>query len=95
MHRFNPVVSYLPSLVPDGFIYLKAEPETCMERMRRRGRVEESGVSLDYLEGLHRKHEEWLNSSTPFSERPYQVGLKELFFPIFSFFFPFSDFWIA
>jgi deoxyadenosine/deoxycytidine kinase len=57
---FDPVVSALPSLVPDGFIYLRASPGTCAARMAGRGRGEEAGVSLDYLAGLHAKHEAWL-----------------------------------
>ncbi len=54
------MVSQLQGLVPDGFIYLAASPETCMRRMSARGRGEEGGVSLDYLSNLHSKHEEWL-----------------------------------
>ena len=48
-----------PQLVPDAFIYLRAEPEVCFDRMRSRNRNEEGGVPLDYLDLLHRKHEGW------------------------------------
>lgn len=57
---FDPVVSTLPGLIPDGFIYLRASPDTCHKRMMGRRRSEEGGVSLDYLRGLHEKHESWL-----------------------------------
>ena len=36
LSRFDPVVSSLKGLVPDGFIYLHATPETCMRRMASR-----------------------------------------------------------
>lgn len=57
---FDPVVSCLPGLVPDGFIYLRASPDTCHKRMMLRKRAEEGGVSLKYLQDLHEKHESWL-----------------------------------
>ncbi|KAL3641436.1 hypothetical protein CASFOL_016404 [Castilleja foliolosa] len=57
---FDPVVSSLPGLIPDGFIYLRASPDTCHKRMMMRKRTEEGGVSLDYLRDLHEKHESWL-----------------------------------
>ncbi|XP_042434281.1 uncharacterized protein LOC122020425 [Zingiber officinale] len=57
---FDPVVSCLPGLVPDGFIYLRASPDTCHKRMIMRKRAEELSVSLDYLRDLHEKHESWL-----------------------------------
>ncbi|KAL8160009.1 hypothetical protein V2J09_001546 [Rumex salicifolius] len=57
---FDPVVSSLPGLIPDGFIYLRASPDTCHKRMMLRQREEEGGVSLDYLRDLHEKHESWL-----------------------------------
>ncbi|KAL7615589.1 hypothetical protein Lser_V15G00387 [Lactuca serriola] len=63
---FDPVVSSLPGLIPDGFIYLRASPDTCHKRMMLRKREEEGGVSLDYLRGLHEKHESWL--------LPFQTG---------------------
>ncbi|KAJ6297295.1 hypothetical protein OIU78_022934 [Salix suchowensis] len=57
---FDPVVSVLPGLIPDAFIYLRASPDTCHKRMMHRKRTEEGGVSLDYLRDLHDKHESWL-----------------------------------
>lgn len=63
---FDPVVSCLPGLIPDGFIYLRASPGTCHKRMLLRNRAEEGGVTLDYLRDLHEKHESWLF--------PFQTG---------------------
>ncbi|GFY96861.1 P-loop containing nucleoside triphosphate hydrolases superfamily protein [Actinidia rufa] len=57
---FDPVVSCLPGLIPDGFIYLRASPDTCHKRMLLRKRAEEGGVTLEYLQDLHEKHESWL-----------------------------------
>ena len=50
--------------MPDGFIYLRAAPSTCLARLKRRARGEEGGVSPDYLESLHAKHEDWCARAT-------------------------------
>ncbi|KAH7285865.1 hypothetical protein KP509_33G049300 [Ceratopteris richardii] len=71
---FNPVISVLPGLVPDGFIYLRASPDTCHKRMQMRKRPEEQSVTLDYLRGLHEKHEQWLFPSSSNNEGIFSVS---------------------
>lgn len=45
---------------PSGFIYLRTSPHVAHQRILKRKRHEESGISLEYLESLHNKHDEWL-----------------------------------
>lgn len=51
---------FLPK--PDGIIYLQTDPQTCYERIKHRARDCEKAISLEYLEELHKNHEEWLNN---------------------------------
>ncbi|CAM6072521.1 unnamed protein product [Sphagnum tenellum] len=86
----SPVVSELPGLVPDTFIYLRASPDTCLRRLQSRKRPEEQGVSLEYLRGLHEKHEQWLlpaNSSSagvlsvsPALQEPMSTQIRDCVF---------------
>jgi len=72
---FNPVLATLPNLVPDVIVYLRASPEACMARLRKRSREEESNIELSYLELLHRKHEDWLVlETTPTEILDYKEG---------------------
>lgn len=43
-----------------GTIYLRATPETCMQRIQRRNRQSEDKIDEAYIVGLHKKHEQWL-----------------------------------
>jgi deoxyadenosine/deoxycytidine kinase len=58
---------------PDGIIYLRAEPETCFERVHKRDRSEEATVSIDYLTNVHIKHEEWLMGSKTYGDIPIYI----------------------
>jgi deoxyadenosine/deoxycytidine kinase len=58
---------------PDGIIYLRAEPQVCLERVHKRDRTEESTVSLDYLTNIHEKHEAWLNKDKMYGDIPIYV----------------------
>jgi deoxyadenosine/deoxycytidine kinase len=46
------------------YIYLKASPETCSDRIKKRGRVEEESIELEYLKGLDKYHNDWLVNGT-------------------------------
>lgn len=41
-------------------IYLRCRPETAFNRIHKRGREEEKNISIEYLNDLHRYHEDWL-----------------------------------
>uniref|UniRef100_A0A8C2YBK1 Deoxyguanosine kinase n=1 Tax=Coturnix japonica TaxID=93934 RepID=A0A8C2YBK1_COTJA len=45
---------------PHAFLYLRASPQRCLERLRGRARPEEQDVTLRYLQQLHAQHERWL-----------------------------------
>ncbi|KAJ7425493.1 hypothetical protein WISP_23221 [Willisornis vidua] len=53
-----------PGTALHGFLYLRATPQTCLARLRRRARSEEGGIQLEYLEQLHAQHEQWLVDKT-------------------------------
>jgi deoxyadenosine/deoxycytidine kinase len=55
---FHVLVSYLRK--PDLVIYLKARPETLMERISRRGRPSEQGIGIDYISRLSRAYDDWM-----------------------------------
>lgn len=41
-------------------IYLKCDAQICKERIKKRGREEEAGISLEYLQDLNKYHDNWL-----------------------------------
>jgi deoxyadenosine/deoxycytidine kinase len=45
---------------PDLILYLRTPAEVCMERIKARDRVEESGIPMDYLLQIEMLHDEWL-----------------------------------
>ena len=48
---------------PDLILYLRTSPEKCLERIKKRGRVEERPITLKYLKQLHDAHELWLGKN--------------------------------
>ncbi len=57
---FNLVVNGLPS--PDLLIYLKAPVSVLMQRIRRRGRAMESGITAEYLSLLESFYDDWMDA---------------------------------
>ena len=48
----------VPEMDANAWIYLKTKPETCLQRIHKRGRSEEAGIQLHYLSSLHEKFEQ-------------------------------------
>lgn len=57
---FDLVVNNLPA--PDLLILLKAPVSVLFERIQRRARAIESGITLEYLELLDSFYEDWINT---------------------------------
>jgi len=47
-------------IFPECILYLRTPAKVCLQRIQRRGRVEEKMIPLDYLQDLERLHDEWL-----------------------------------
>ena len=45
----------------DGYIYVQTSVDTCLKRIAQRNRTGEENIEKDYLEKLHKQHEDWLN----------------------------------
>ena len=46
-----------------GLVYIRADPETCMERITKRGREGET-IPLEYVQKCHDYHDAWINGET-------------------------------
>ena len=56
---FDHFLEDLPSIL---FVYIKADPEVCSERIKKRNRDGESNISLDYLKKCEEYHEDWFKA---------------------------------
>jgi deoxyadenosine/deoxycytidine kinase len=62
-HVFDFITSEIRIMI-DGILYLRCEPEVCLQRIRGRGRDGEGSIGLEYLRGLHDAHEAWIGKTT-------------------------------
>lgn len=46
-----------------GILYITCSSEKCAERINIRNRQGEDGIPLEYLESLHKAHEDWINNT--------------------------------
>jgi deoxyadenosine/deoxycytidine kinase len=60
--------------VPDKILYLDLLPETCNKRICKRGREEETPITLDYLKKCDEYYKNWLNKN---SNKVVYIDLNE------------------
>ncbi len=46
----------------DIILYIKTNPDKCLERINKRNRVEELNINIDYLDKCHTYHEDWITN---------------------------------
>lgn len=63
---------------PTGFIYLQADPEICLKRMSKRNRSGEEIVPLEYLQQIHKQHEQFLIHKTTIAKNLQNVPVLVL-----------------
>ena len=81
---FKYFISELETKCAIQFIYLKTSPEICMERIKKRDRLEEKGIPIEYLISLEKLHDEWLinnsiilNGNTDISDKTNILSIKD------------------
>ena len=57
---YHILASLLPP--PNLMVYLRASVDTLMQRIAKRGREYEAGISREYLSGLNKLYEDWMTS---------------------------------
>lgn len=63
---------------PEAFVYLRAEPQVCFQRVLKRNRSSETDLTLAYLEQIHRKHDTFLLDKDGVSEELKRVPVLTL-----------------
>jgi deoxyadenosine/deoxycytidine kinase len=63
---------------PQGFIYLQIDPGVAFNRTKKRQRPSEGSLSLDYLEQIHAKHEQFLVAKEGINEHMRNVPVLVL-----------------
>jgi deoxyadenosine/deoxycytidine kinase len=53
---------FVRDLPVSGLIYIRADPETCMKRIHKRGREGET-IPLEYVQKCHDYHDAWINGT--------------------------------
>jgi len=63
---------------PNGFIYLKATPDTCFSRIKKRNRISEKSITLSYVKEIDSWHDKFLIKREGILDNIKQVPVLEL-----------------
>lgn len=59
---FNWLTVKFNEILPELYVYIRADADTSYQRMLKRDRKEECAVGLDYIKQVNQKHDDWLLS---------------------------------
>lgn len=63
LYQFRQAVRDMPTPVC-GYIYIKTSVDTCLDRIAKRNRAGESGITKEYLSLLEEEHESWMSTES-------------------------------
>ena len=66
------------AVVPQGFIYIKTDPEIAYSRIKKRDRGAEKSITLEYITSIHEYHEQFLEAKIGLSHDLSQVPVLTL-----------------
>ena len=76
---YNEWYNYLyPEIKVTNVVYLRTLPETAYERMCNRSRKEENTVPKDYIQMVHKFHDDWLTKHNENYNICYLDGEKDI-----------------
>lgn len=59
---------------PNVYIYLRADPQLCFDRIKRRSRNAENGVSLEYIIQIHNQYDKFMDILRDIGVHVYTVN---------------------
>jgi deoxyadenosine/deoxycytidine kinase len=59
---------------PNVYVYLRADPQVCFERIQKRSRNAENGVTLDYIIQIHNRYEKFIETLNDIGVSVYTVN---------------------
>ena len=62
---------------PDYYIYLRADPEVCFDRIHTRSRDAENGVTLEYIKLVHNMYEKFFHVLTDLGIKVFTVDANQ------------------
>ena len=78
MQLYNMWFDNFGSMDVAGILWLTTDVQTCIERIKIRGRLGEENISQEYLENLDRAHYEWLHLRSNVERITSEISQEEL-----------------